>query len=116
MTRGEALKRLLGGFKADDDFLLMVVDDDMNTIGVSDAIRIWEKLNEELPGTKKMDPNPEKLLAEKPQRKKAADKKKRKLDDGKMLALRKAGWSYEKIADEMHCATQTVINHIRDKE
>lgn len=113
MTRGEALKRLLGGFKADDDFLLMVVDDDMNTIGASDAIRIWEKLNEELPGTKKADLEPEKLPKGKPQPKKG---KGRKLDDGKMLALRKAGWSYEKIADEMHCAPQTVINHIRDKE
>lgn len=113
MTRGEALKRLLGGFKADDDFLLMVVDDDMNTIGASDAIRIWEKLNEELPGTKKADPESEKLPKGKPQPKKG---KGRKLDDGKMLALRKAGWSYEKIGDEMRCAPQTVINHIREME
>lgn len=42
--------------------------------------------------------------------------KKKPLDDGKMLALRKAGWTYEKIADEMHCSTQTVINHIKEKE
>lgn len=42
--------------------------------------------------------------------------KKKPLDDGKMLALRKAGWTYEKIADEMGCSPQTVINHIKEKE
>lgn len=41
---------------------------------------------------------------------------KRKLDEGKMLALRKAGWTYAKIAEEMGCATQTVINRIQNKE
>lgn len=108
MTRGEALKRLLGGDKAEDEYLLMIVNNDLDTVGVSDAIRIWEKLNEELPGTKKMEPEV------KAQPKQAAGKK--PLDDKKMLALRKAGWSYEKIADEMGCAVQTVINHIKEME
>lgn len=112
MLRGEALKRLLGGDKAENEYLLVIVDDDLNTIGASDAVRIWEKLNEELPGTKKMDP--EVKAQPKAQPKQAAGKK--RLDDAKMLALRKAGWSYEKIADEMRCATQTVINHIREME
>ena len=110
MTKGEALKRLLGGDKAQDEYLLVIVNDDLDTIGASDAIRIWEKLNEEMPGTKKTDPEQKKAPEQKPV------SKKRPLDDKKMLALRKAGWSYEKIADEMKCAVQTVINHIKDKE
>ena len=37
--------------------------------------------------------------------------RKRKLDTGKMTALRNAGWSYEKIADEMGCSAGTVWNY-----
>ena len=32
------------------------------------------------------------------------------LDLGKMAALRNAGWSYDKIADELHVSQGTVIN------
>lgn len=43
--------------------------------------------------------------------------RKRKLDTGKMTALRNAGWSYEKIADEMGCSAGTVWNYFnKDKE
>ena len=108
MTKGEVLKRLLGADKVEDEYLLVIVNGDLDTIEASDAVRIWEKLNEEMPGTKK-----------EPEKKKAPEKaapKKKPLDDKKMLALRKAGWSYEKIADEMKCAVQTVINHIREME
>ena len=34
------------------------------------------------------------------------------LDDGKIRALRKAGWTLEKIADEMGCAPQTIKNRL----
>ncbi len=38
-------------------------------------------------------------------------------DTGKMTALRNAGWSYEKIADEMGCSAGTVWNFFnKDKE
>lgn len=118
MTVGDALKRLLGATKIEDEFLLMIVNDDLDTVGASDAVRIWEKLNEELPEPEpapKKEPKPKKVERVKldPPEK---EKPKKKLDDGKMLALRRAGWSYEKIADEMGCATQTVINHIKEKE
>lgn len=43
--------------------------------------------------------------------------RKRKLDTGKMTALRNAGWSYEKIVDEMGCSAGTVWNYFnKDKE
>ena len=34
------------------------------------------------------------------------------LDDGKIRALRKAGWTLEKIADEMGCTPQTIKNRL----
>ena len=34
------------------------------------------------------------------------------LDMGKVKALRNAGWSFEKIAEEFKCSTQTIINHL----
>ena len=47
----------------------------------------------------------------KPQTKKAP----KKLDHGKICALRKAGWPVSKIADEMGCADATIRYHL-DKE
>lgn len=38
--------------------------------------------------------------------------KRGKIDDGKIAALRKAGWSINKIAEEIGCSPQTVCNHI----
>ena len=34
------------------------------------------------------------------------------LDMGKVKALRNAGWSFEKIAEEFKCSAQTIINHL----
>ena len=39
-------------------------------------------------------------------------KPEKKLDDGKMKALRDAGWTFKDIAEEVHCSPQTVINHL----
>lgn len=52
---------------------------------------------------KKETPKPK---ADKP----AKAKRKVVVDIGKAKALRTAGWSYEKIANEFGCCTQTVIN------
>lgn len=38
--------------------------------------------------------------------------KRQAFDEGKARALRNAGWSLEKIADEMRCSAQTVANHL----
>ena len=56
---------------------------------------------------------------EKPQPKpKAAPKKPgrkaKPFDLGKALACKKAGWSVEKIADELGCSTQTVYTNLRN--
>lgn len=49
----------------------------------------------------------------------AASKKqttKVQLDMGKVKALRKAGWTLEKIADEMGCSAQTIANKLKGTE
>lgn len=124
MTRGEVLKKLVQGLKDDIPFF-MSIDDDMNMVSVEVAILIWEKLSEEIPSALHPKPEPKPVPKKEPKPKKVEqvkldppekEKPKKKLDDGKMLALRRAGWSYDKIADEMGCSAQTVANHIKDKE
>jgi len=43
-------------------------------------------------------------------------KKKVQLGMGKVKALRKAGWTLEKIADEMGCSAQTIANKLKGAE
>lgn len=42
--------------------------------------------------------------------------KKKELDVPKMKALREAGWTLEKIAEEMGCAIQTAANKLKEVE
>ena len=59
------------------------------------------------------------LKAEKPKAApKAAPKPsaKKDIDLGKVKALRKAGWTLEKIADEMGCSAQTIANKLKGVE
>lgn len=41
---------------------------------------------------------------------------KKDIDMGKVKALRKAGWTLEKIADEMGCSAQTIANKLKGVE
>jgi hypothetical protein len=59
-------------------------------------------------------PEPEKPEP-KEEPKKEANKATKKLDHGKICALRNAGWPVSKIADEMGCSGPTVRYHL-DKE
>ena len=45
---------------------------------------------------------------------KAPAKKKKEVDVGKIRALNKAGWSVEKIADEMRIGKSTVYNKLKE--
>ena len=83
-------------------------------------------LNEETPvgefmmGDFYFAPEPEKKEPKEPPTKpeppkKEANKATKKLDHGKICALRKAGWPVSKIADEMGCSGPTVRYHL-DKE
>ena len=86
------------------------VDEDLNAMTAEAAVNFWEKLNEEIPENEIIQREKPKTgeLVIVPKRK----GKQLKLDDGKILALRKAGWTYAKIADEMGCSIQTVVNHL----
>ena len=108
MRRGDALKQFLLGM--DELNILLEIDDDLNVIPADVALRIWNYLNEVVQDEKKEEKKTEAGQKEK------AKVERKKLDTPKMIALRKAGWTYDKIADEMGCSTQTVINHIKKQE
>lgn len=60
-------------------------------------------------------PKPE----QKPEPKKPAPKKpagKIDIDMGKVKALRNAGWSFDKIGDEMGVSSQTIANRMKEHE
>ena len=40
----------------------------------------------------------------------------RKIDHGKIMALHKAKWTPSRIAEEIGCSLQTVINHIKQED
>lgn len=64
----------------------------------------------------KEDPEPPKEEEDKPEKKPKESKKeptKKRIDDGKIMALRRAGWSQAKIADEMGISVATVNKHIK---
>ena len=43
-------------------------------------------------------------------------RKKVMVDEGKLLALRKAGWSMKKIADELKISEGSVFNYLKKME
>lgn len=44
------------------------------------------------------------------------DKPKRRLDTGKIMALRNAGWSVKAISEEMNCSEQGIYNVLNKKK
>ena len=44
-----------------------------------------------------------------------SNKQERKFDIGRAKALREAGWTYKKIAEDMKCSEQTVWNKLNKK-
>ena len=104
MKRIEALKSMV----SDNKLPMQIVIGGL-VLDAKEVVAAHEYLEENIP--EKQEPKKVNITTV------SAPKFERKnLDDGKMLALRKAGWTYDKIADEMGCSTQTVINHIREKE
>lgn len=64
----------------------------------------------------KIEPMPELLQKEEPKTVKREPKNKKTLEMGKVKALRKAGWSLDKIADEMGVSPQTIANRLKGEE
>lgn len=63
---------------------------------------------EEEPNAKGTTDDPEELPKKSP-------KKKQEIDVGKLFALKAAGWSVAKIADELGCSQAAIYNHINER-
>lgn len=79
---------------------------DMFEFDESDGADLCQGCYEDLKQFLKSKPTPE------PQAKPRRKGPRLELDLGKMAALRNAGWSYDKIADELHVSQGTVINRM----
>ena len=111
----DAVKRVINGHRV---YIMFEIDPQttIEDLGFADGFLIEEE-----------DPQPE-LKPEPEHKPKTEPKVKTKpktepkksgpsgIDHGKLIALHKAGWSIEKIADELGCTTTTVRNHIRQEE
>ena len=102
----DAVKRVINGHRV---YIMFEIDPQttIEDLGFADGFLIEEE-----------NPQPE-AKPEAEHKPKAESKKKggpAGIDHGKLIALHKAGWSIEKIADEMGCTTTTVRSHIRQEE
>ena len=109
----DAVKRVINGHRV---FMMMEIDPHttIEDLSFSDGFIVIEE--DPQPEAK---PEPEPKPKAQPKTKPKAEPKKSGpsgIDHGKLIALHKAGWSIEKIADEMGCTTTTVRNHIRQEE
>lgn len=103
----DAVKRVINGHRV---YIMFEIDPQttIEDLGFADGFLIEEE-----------DPQPEPKTKPEPKAKPKTEPKKSGptgIDHGKLIALHKAGWSIEKIADEMGCTTTTVRNHIRQEE
>lgn len=107
ITLVDAVKRVINGHRV---YIMFEIDPQttIEDLGFADGFLIEEE-----------DPQPEPKTKPEPKAKPKAEPKKSGpsgIDHGKLIALHKAKWSIEKIADEMGCTTTTVRNHIRQEE
>ena len=75
-----------------------------------------EKIKAFIRSVEQMEERKEDVALSEPQKQETVPphkpKERKKVDMGKILALRKAGWSYEKIADEMGLKPSTIPAYI----
>ena len=107
----DAVKRVINGHRV---YMMFEIDPKttIEDLGFVDGFLIEEEDPQPEP---KPEPKEYKTKIE-PKTKPKTEPKKSGVDHGKLIALWKAKWSIEKIADEMGCTTTTVRNHIRQEE
>lgn len=105
----DAVKRVINGHRV---FMMMEIDPHttIEDLSFSDGFIVIEEDPQPEP---KPEPKTKSTAKPKVEPKKSGPSG---IDHGKLIALHKAGWSIEKIADEMGCTTTTVRNHIRQEE
>ena len=102
----DAVKRVINGHRV---YIMFEIDPQttIEDLGFADGFLIEEE-----------DPQPE--AKPEPEHKPKTESKKKGgpagIDHGKLIALHKAGWSTAKIADELGCSSQTVLNHIKQEQ
>jgi DNA-directed RNA polymerase specialized sigma24 family protein len=110
----DAVKRVINGHRG---YIMFEIDPQttIEDLGFADGFLIEEEEPQPEP---KPEPKEYKTKIEPKTKPKTEPKKSGPagIDHGKLIALHKAGWSIEKIADEMGCTTTTVRNHIRQEE
>lgn len=94
---GEILQRLLDREDIQD---ITITFKDTNSVSVKQAMDVWKLFCEDV------------TIGTPAKRPKRPDKRKIK-DTGKLLALKKAGWKAEKIADEFGVSVQTIYTYLR---
>lgn len=110
----DAVKRVINGHRV---YIMFEIDPQttIEDLGFADGFLIEEE--DPQPEVKpELEPKPKTEPKTKSTAKAKAEPKKSGVDHGKLIALHKAGWSIEKIADELGCTTTTVRNHIRQEE
>ena len=65
---------------------------------------------------KQIPPSQQEGSAAKDASKVSKNKRQQPVDTGKIMALRNAGWSYKKIAEEMRVSEGTVYNRVKEME
>ena len=110
----DAVKRVINGHRV---YIMFEIDPQttIEDLGFADGFLIEE---EEPQPEHKPEPKEYKAKIEPKTKPKTEPKKSGPagIDHGKLIALHKAGWSIEKIADELGCSSQTVLNHIKQEQ
>ena len=118
MRRIDALKALAGKTMVGT---FSVLTDTGEAWSAAELVKIYEYLSEEIPEPKDDLCKPKAVRAaghdRKPAEKATAVSGKRgresTIDTGKLIALAKAGWTKEKIADELKVCEATVYSHLK---
>lgn len=107
----DAVKRVINGHRV---YMMFEIDPKttIEDLGFADGFLIEEEDPQPEP---KPEPKEYKTKIE-PKTKPKTEPKKSGVDHGKLIALHKAGWSTAKIADELGCSSQTVLNHIKQEQ
>lgn len=113
MTKYEVIRRMVERIQTADEISEAMKIAVIDVTVVEDAKAMTpEQPKPEEPEKKPEETKPDKP-AEEPKPKKKKKERKSSIDTGKIGALRKAGWSIAKIADEMQITDQTVRNHLK---
>lgn len=108
----KALEALLNDEPA---YILIEINEDTTAAELNMADK-YMVIRDAIPPEPVPDPEPKPVEQPKKPKPKSQQKvklKQPKIDHGKIVALAKAGWCITKIADEMGCSGQTVLNHLK---